>query len=124
MCKLQCTIWQAHLYINLYRINCDCIKQLVTNNDCPSIQKLSLFTKLKEFKENILVFPSLAFYNYIYSCELEFRVNEKNFTNNSLNIEHFVNICVSKCKLNVPNCHSIIEKVTVFFLLNVDFIFY
>jgi hypothetical protein len=32
-------------------------KQLVTNNDCPSIQKLNLFTKLKAFKENMVVFP-------------------------------------------------------------------
>jgi hypothetical protein len=80
-----------HKFIN--PINCDCIQQLVTNNDCPSIQKLSLFTKLKAFKENMLVFPSLAFYNYIYSCELEFRANENSFSSNSLNIPgHFFNI--------------------------------
>jgi hypothetical protein len=91
--------------------------KLVTNNDCPSIQKLSLFTKLKAFKENMLVFPSVAFYNHIYNCELDFRVNENSFCSNTLNIEHFVNICVTKSKLNVPNCHNIVEKVTVFFLM-------
>jgi hypothetical protein len=71
----------------------------------------------------MLVFPSVAFYNHIYNCELDFRVNENSFCSNTLNIEHFVNICVTKSKLNVPNCHNIVEKVTVFFF-NVDFTFH
>jgi len=42
------------------------------------------FIKLREYKDNVLIFPSIEIYNIVYKCELLFRRNERSFISNKL----------------------------------------
>lgn len=46
------------------------------NNMNDSNNNLKLYTRLREYKENLLFFPTMDIYNLIYKCELLLRRNK------------------------------------------------
>lgn len=96
---------------------CDnCIKSVRNSNrtDCN-------FIHLKEFKENVLIFPSKILVDYISLVEREFRYNESQIINNSINFEEFLKIVNKKyCKKtycsNIPECHNIVQLIVKLFI--------
>lgn len=89
----------------------NCFNVLVTTNDSnnnSNYNNLSFYTKLREYKENILIFPSVEIYNLICKCELLFRKNETNLLFNVLKVNDFITMFLQEYSINfIPSCHNI-----------------
>jgi len=78
----------------------------------------SFFIKLREYKDNILIFPSIEIYNIIYKCELLFRRNEHSLISNKLKLIEFVQMFLNNCCTDfVPTCHNIVYKLIKTFVI-------
>lgn len=73
---------------------------------------ISLFSTLREYKENILIFPSMEIFNIIYKCELLFRKHETDLISNNFIVTDFVQMLVKDLSISfVPPCHNIVYKL-------------
>lgn len=99
--------------------HCDhCFNTLVTDCRNDLNNNLSTFTKLREFKENILIFSSIEIYNIVHQCELLFRKNEHNLISNNLKSIEFVQMFLNNCSTDiVPSCHNIVFKLIKTFVI-------
>lgn len=89
---------------------------LVTTYD-PN-NNFSLYSKLREYKENVLTFPSMDIFNVMYKCELFFQKNEIHLISNKLKITDFIEIFLRNCPTDfVPPCHDIINKLVKHFVI-------
>jgi len=67
------------------------------------------FIKLREYKDNVLIFSSIEIYNIVHKCELLFRRNEHSFISNKLKPIEFVQMFLNNCRTDfVPTCHNIV----------------
>ncbi|XP_011883597.1 PREDICTED: uncharacterized protein LOC105570767 isoform X2 [Vollenhovia emeryi] len=108
----------------LYKIKknfkvCDhCFNAVVTNCANDLNNNICSFSRLREYKENILTFPTMDIYNIIYKCELLFRKNETKLILNELKVIQFVQMFLQQYPANfIPSCHNIIYKLIKTFVI-------
>jgi len=121
---IQTALYQLLTGALLYKIkknfkHCDyCFNSLITNCTTDPNNNISLFSKLREYKENVLIFPTMDIYNIIYKCELLFRKNETKLISNKQQIIQFVQMFLQDCPTTfIPSCHNIIYKLIKTFVI-------
>lgn len=72
---------------------------------------LGFYTKLREYKENILLFPTVDIYNVIYRCELLFRKHARQIFSNTLTISKFIEMFLKTHPVEfIPSCTTCTYK--------------
>lgn len=97
LCKIKKNFKHCDKCFNVFFVDC----QDDANNN------VSYYTKLRQYKDNVLFFPTTDVFNIMYKCELSFRKNEKKILSNSLSTIEFVDAFLS----NNPSCHNIMRKL-------------
>ena len=78
---------------------------------------LGLLTRLKSYKENILHFPKVEFFNYIVRAEMYFRGNKHLLINNKKTFIDVSNEFLGENQYSAsPTCHPIVNKIVHIFV--------
>lgn len=95
-------------------VHCDnCFENLITTSDNPDIQNYNTLLRLKSFKTDSLVSPSLLIFQIFVKIEIIFRTNVSAINNiNSTYIQAVENqILEANFDANICNCSGIFKKI-------------